>query len=203
MWTRSRRAAHYNVQLPNFDIAQARIQADTAATFVTIAGTNLPRVTAKTTYEKNRAAIRRRPPKKIAVRSASAETWCSTRSTTSCTCARLNLTVGKTQWALPPGQEATAKYSNDSVTLRKFRARARPAAGHGGGHRRHRRRFGERAEQPERATRQRAGAGHQRAAPRQSVAGRRAQRERGNRRHAKQSASCSPISPSPAGRSRA
>ena len=32
----------------------------------------------------------------------------------------LNLTVGKTQWALPQGQEADAKYSSDSVTLENF-----------------------------------------------------------------------------------
>ena len=32
----------------------------------------------------------------------------------------LNLTVGKTQWALPQGQEAVARYSKDAVTLENF-----------------------------------------------------------------------------------
>jgi hypothetical protein len=46
-------ASTYTVQLTDFDIARARIQADTTATFVTIAGNSLPRVTAKTSYENN------------------------------------------------------------------------------------------------------------------------------------------------------
>jgi hypothetical protein len=109
----------YNVQLPNFDIAQARIQADTAATFVTVAGTNLPRVTAKTTYEKNElqfdvtAEEERRSlglGGNVVFHPDHDELHLRA----------LNLTVGKTQWALAPGQEATAKYSNDSVTLNNF-----------------------------------------------------------------------------------
>ncbi|HUP40633.1 MAG TPA: translocation/assembly module TamB domain-containing protein, partial [Vicinamibacterales bacterium] len=109
----------YNVQLPNFDIAQARIQADTAATFVTIAGTNLPRVTAKTTYEKNELQFdvtaeedRRSLGLGGNVVFHPEHDELHLRA--------LNLTVGKTQWALAPGQEATAKYSNDSVTLENF-----------------------------------------------------------------------------------
>jgi autotransporter translocation and assembly factor TamB len=109
----------YTVQLPDFDIEQARIQAETMATFVTVAGTNLPRVTAKTVYEKNELQF-----------DATAEE--DRRSLglggnvvfhpehDELHLRALNLTVGKTQWALAPGQEATAKYSNDSVTLENF-----------------------------------------------------------------------------------
>jgi hypothetical protein len=43
--------SEYTVQLPDFDIERARIEAETDGTFVTIAGRNLPRVTAKTVYE--------------------------------------------------------------------------------------------------------------------------------------------------------
>jgi hypothetical protein len=89
----------YTVQLPNFDIEQARIQADTSATFVTVAGRNLPRVTAKTAYEKNRLQF-----------DATAEE--DRRSLglggnvvfhpdhDELHLRALNLTVGKTQWAL-------------------------------------------------------------------------------------------------------
>jgi hypothetical protein len=109
----------YTLQLPHFDIAQARIQADTSATFVTVAGTNLPRITAKTVYEKNELQF-----------DATAEE--ERRSLglggnvvfhpdhDELHLKALNLTVGKTQWALAPGQEAIAKYAKDSVTLENF-----------------------------------------------------------------------------------
>ena len=99
------------MQLPNFDIEQARIQADTSATFVTVAGHNLPRVTAKTVYEKNQLQF-----------DATAEE--ERRSVglggnvvfhpdhDELHLRALTLTVGKTQWALQQGQEATAKYSS-------------------------------------------------------------------------------------------
>ena len=45
---------------------------------------------------------------------------CFIPTTTSCTCARSISPVGKTQWSLPAGQEATARYSADSVTLENF-----------------------------------------------------------------------------------
>ena len=75
----------YTVQVPNFDFEQARIQADTSATFVTIAGRNLPRVTAQTTYEKNQLEFKTMFEEER--RSlGSVEMCCFTRTTTSCTC---------------------------------------------------------------------------------------------------------------------
>jgi autotransporter translocation and assembly factor TamB len=109
----------YNVQLPNFDIAQGRIQADTTATFVTIAGRNLPRVTAKTVYEKNQLQFDAMAEEErrslglggnIVFHPEHDELHLRA----------LNLTVGKTQWALQPGKEATAKYSSNAVTLENF-----------------------------------------------------------------------------------
>ncbi|HET9467242.1 MAG TPA: translocation/assembly module TamB domain-containing protein [Vicinamibacterales bacterium] len=109
----------YTVQLPNFTVEDARIQADTAATFVTIAGRNLPRVTAKTTYEKNHLQFETMVEEErrslgfggnVVFHPDHDELHLQA----------LNLTVGQTQWALPQGQEATARYSKDSVTLNNF-----------------------------------------------------------------------------------
>ena len=109
----------YTVQLPDFDIERARIQADTAATFVTIAGRNLPRMTAKTVYENNQLQFdtmveegRRSLGLGGNVVFHPAHDELHLRA--------LNLTVGKTQWALPEGEEATARYSKDSVTVDNF-----------------------------------------------------------------------------------
>ena len=109
----------YTVQLPDFDIQRARIQADTAATFVTIAGRNLPRMTAKTVYENNQLQFdtmveedRRSLGLGGNVVFHPDHDELHLRA--------LNLTVGKTQWALPQGQEATARYSKDFVTVDNF-----------------------------------------------------------------------------------
>ena len=48
----------YTAQLPNFDIEQGKIQAETTATFVTLAGQSFPRLTAKTDLREERAAVR-------------------------------------------------------------------------------------------------------------------------------------------------
>ena len=109
----------YTVQLPNFDISQARVQADTSATFVTVAGRTLPRMTTKTVYENNQLQF---------------ETMIDDERRSlglggnvvfhpdhdELHLRALNLTVGKTQWAMQPGQEALAKYSSRFVTLENF-----------------------------------------------------------------------------------
>jgi hypothetical protein len=109
----------YTVELPNFDFQRARIQADTLATFVTIAGTNLPRVTAQTTYESNQMQFssmfeeeRRSLGLGGNVLFHPDHNELHLRG--------LNLTVGQTQWTLPPGQEATARYSQDALTVNDF-----------------------------------------------------------------------------------
>ena len=109
----------YAVQLPNFDIEQARIQADTSATFVTVAGRNLPRVTAKTVYEKNQLqfdAMAEEERRSLGL----GGNVVFHPDHDELHLRALNLTVGKTQWALQQGQEATAKYSSNSVTLENF-----------------------------------------------------------------------------------
>ena len=109
----------YTVQLPHFDIQQGRIQADTSATFVTIAGQNLPRVTAKAVYEKNELQFDTMVEEERRSLGLGGNVIFHPDHD-ELHLRALDLTVGKTQWALPQGQEAIAKYSKDSVTLENF-----------------------------------------------------------------------------------
>jgi TamB, inner membrane protein subunit of TAM complex len=109
----------YTVEVPNFDFEQARVEADTAATFVTIAGRNFSRVTGQTTYAKNQLEFtttfeeeRRSLGLGGNVLFHPDHHELHLRA--------LSLTVGQTQWALPSGQEAVAQYSKDSITLQNF-----------------------------------------------------------------------------------
>jgi hypothetical protein len=109
----------YTVQVPDFDVERARIQAAPSATFVTIAGRNLPRVGGKLTYEKNQLEFdtlfeedRRSLGLGGNVVFHPDHDELHLRA--------LSLTVGQTQWSLPAGQEARARYSPDSVTLESF-----------------------------------------------------------------------------------
>ena len=78
----------YTVQLPNFDIEQARIQADTAATFVTHRRPQSSARDGEDGLRKQRSSSSTRWSKKSAGRSGSAATSCFIRTTTSCICAR-------------------------------------------------------------------------------------------------------------------
>jgi TamB, inner membrane protein subunit of TAM complex len=109
----------YTVEVPNFDFEQARVQADTAAAFVTIAGQKFSRVTGQTTYVKNQLEFttmfeeeRRSLGLGGNVLFHPDHQELHLRA--------LNLTVGQTQWALPTGQEAIAQYTADSITLKDF-----------------------------------------------------------------------------------
>ena len=111
--------SQYTAQVPDFDFERAHIEADTAATFVTIAGTNLPRVKAKTVYEKNQLQFdtlveeeRRSLGLGGNVVFHPDHNEVHLRA--------LNLTVGQTQWALPQGREATARYSEASIVIDNF-----------------------------------------------------------------------------------
>ncbi len=109
----------YTAQLPNFDIEQGKVQAETTATFVTIADQRFPRLTAKTEYEKNELQF------DITVEEQRRSAGLGGRvlfhpDHNELHLRALDLAVGQTQWTLPQGQEAIAKYSQDSVTLENF-----------------------------------------------------------------------------------
>jgi hypothetical protein len=106
----------YTVQLPNFEFERARIQADSAATFMTIAGRNFPRVTAKTVYEQQQLDFdtfvdeeRRSLGLGGNVLFHPDHQELHLRA--------LDFTAGETRWSLPQGQEAIARYADNSVTL--------------------------------------------------------------------------------------
>ena len=109
----------YTVRLPNFDIEQAHIQADSAATFVTVAGRHLPNVSAKTVYEKNELRFDTQIDEERRSMGLGGNVVFHP-DYQELHLRALNLTVGKTQWALPQGQEATAQYTQDSVTIENF-----------------------------------------------------------------------------------
>jgi hypothetical protein len=109
----------YTVQMSNFDIEQARIQADTSATFVSIAGRSLPRVSAKTVYENSELQFDTMVEEERRSLGLGGNVVFHTDHD-ELHLRALNLTVGQTRWELPQGQEAVAKYSSDSMTLENF-----------------------------------------------------------------------------------
>jgi autotransporter translocation and assembly factor TamB len=109
----------YTVQVPHFDIEQARVQADTSANFVTIAGWNLPRVTAQATYEKNQLEFNAMLEEEARSLGFGGNVLLHPDHN-ELHLRALNLAVGQTQWTLPQGQEAVARYSPDSLTIDNF-----------------------------------------------------------------------------------
>lgn len=109
----------YEVALPNFDFEQARIQADTMATFVTVAGTHLPRVTANTIYEKNQLQFDSRFEEERRTLGAGGSIVFHPDHNEMHLRA-LNLIVGEMEWSLAAGHDATARYSKDAITLNDF-----------------------------------------------------------------------------------
>ncbi len=109
----------YTVQVPHFDFEQARLESDTSATFVTMAGRNLPRVTGKMTYEKNELQFNTMfEEERRSLGFGGTAVFHPDHNELHLRA--LNLTVGQTQWSFPAGQEATARLSQDSVTIENF-----------------------------------------------------------------------------------
>jgi translocation and assembly module TamB len=109
----------YTVQLPAFDLERARVEADSNATFMTIAGRNLPRVSAKAVYENQQLdfdALAEEERRSLGL-GGNVVFHPDHRELH---LRAMDLTVGETKWSMPPGQEATAQYSDNSVTLNNF-----------------------------------------------------------------------------------
>jgi autotransporter translocation and assembly factor TamB len=106
----------YSVMLPNFDVANARIQADTHGTFMTIAGTNFPRVSAETTYQSHQldfTSLFDQDTRSLGLGGS----VLFQPDHNEVHLRALNLTVGQVQWGLAAGREATAHYTPDSITI--------------------------------------------------------------------------------------
>lgn len=120
----------YTVVLPDFDIARARVQADTAGGFVTLYGYNLPRVTAQTTYQSNDLQFKTLFEEQTRSLGVGGNVLFHPDHN-ELRLLGFDLAVGQTRWALAPGREATVQYTSDSVTVKNFvlqRPSANPAA---------------------------------------------------------------------------
>ena len=109
----------YSVTLPNMDIEQARIQADTTAAFVTVAGMNLPRAMAKTTYANHELTFDTSFEEDTRALAAGGRVIIHPDHN-ELHLQALNLKVGETIWTLPAGSEATAHYTPTSLTIDNF-----------------------------------------------------------------------------------
>jgi hypothetical protein len=109
----------YTVELPDFDFARAKIQADTAGGFVTLYGYNLPRVTAQTTYESNRLQFKTLFEEQTRSLGVGGNVLFHPDHH-ELHLQGFDLAVGQTRWALAPGREATVQYTPESVTVKDF-----------------------------------------------------------------------------------
>jgi autotransporter translocation and assembly factor TamB len=109
----------YKATLPNMDVEQARIQADTTATFVTLAGENLPRVSIKTTYADHELTFDSSLEQDTRSLAAGGRVLIHPDHS-EVHLQALNLKVGETQWALAPTTEATLHYSSSAVSVEHF-----------------------------------------------------------------------------------
>jgi autotransporter translocation and assembly factor TamB len=109
----------YTLELPEFDFARARIQADTAGGFVTIYGYNLPRVTAQTTYQSNDLQFKTLFEEQTRSLGVGGNVLFHPDHN-ELHFLGFDLAVGQTRWALPPGREAIVQYTSESVTVKNF-----------------------------------------------------------------------------------
>ena len=109
----------YTVQVPDFDFDRAKVQADTGATFMTIAGHNFPRVTARAAYDNKQLEFEGKLEDERRSLGLGGNVVFHPEHD-ELHLRALDFVVGQTQWSMPQGQEATARYANDSVTLDNF-----------------------------------------------------------------------------------
>ena len=101
------------------DLEQARVEADTTATFATIGGMKLPRVTAKTTYANSELTFDTSFEQETRSLGAGGRVMIHPDHH-ELHLQALNLKVGQTQWALASGTEATVHYSPTALTIDNF-----------------------------------------------------------------------------------
>ena len=120
----------YTVELPDFDLARARIQADTTGGFVTIYGYNLPRVTAKTSYQSNELQFNALFEEQTRSLGVGGDVVLHPDHN-EMHLRGFDLAVGQAKWGLPPGREATVQYTSESVTVKDFVLQRPSGAGPG------------------------------------------------------------------------
>ena len=107
------------MELPDFDFARAKIQADTAGGFVTLYGYNLPRVTAQTNYESNRLQFKTLFEEQTRSLGVGGNVLFHPNHH-ELHLQGFDLAVGQTRWSLAPGREATVQYTSRTVTVKDF-----------------------------------------------------------------------------------
>ncbi len=109
----------YSVTLPDWNLQEAAVQADTTATFVTLAGEEIPRVTARAAYRDSQLDFDttfEQPTRSLGLGGR----LLLHPDHHEVHLRALDLSVGGIRWSLPQGQEATAQYSPGSVTIESF-----------------------------------------------------------------------------------
>jgi len=109
-------SSHYTVTVPDLAFERAHVDADTQATFVTVAGQDINELSAKTTYQDNQVtfdATAKQPQRSLSAGGSMVlhpdHQEVHVRS--------LELTAGPQQWSLANGQEATINYAADAVCV--------------------------------------------------------------------------------------
>ena len=150
----------YTAHLPNFDIEQGKVQAETTATFVTLAGQSFPRLTAKTDYEKNELQFDTTVEEERRSLGLGGRVCVSSRP-------RRAAFAGAQPRGGPDAVDAASRTGSHREVLARlgdageFRPAARRAGRLRGRHRRDWRLIGQSHEQSDAQARERPGAGHQ------------------------------------------
>ncbi len=106
----------YTVTVPDLTFAQAAVEADTTATFVTVGGQNINEVTAKTTYENqtvNFEVMAAQPERRL----EAGGTVVLHPEHQEVHLTRLDLTAGTQRWVVPEGVSPTVNYAASQVSV--------------------------------------------------------------------------------------
>jgi autotransporter translocation and assembly factor TamB len=109
-------SSNYIVTVPDLAFDRAHVDADTQATFVTVAGQNINELAARTTYENNRVtfdATAKQPQRSL----SAGGSMVLHPDHQEVHLLSLGLTAGAQQWSLANGQEATINYAADTVCV--------------------------------------------------------------------------------------
>jgi autotransporter translocation and assembly factor TamB len=109
-------SSDYTVSVPELALERAHVDADTHATFVTVAGQNINELAAKTTYADKTVtfdATAKQPQRSL----SAAGSLVLHPDHQEVHLQSLGLVAGPQQWSLPSGQQATINYAADAVRV--------------------------------------------------------------------------------------
>jgi autotransporter translocation and assembly factor TamB len=112
-------SSDYTVAVPDLTFERAHVDADTHATFVTVAGQNINQLTAKTTYEDKKVtfdATAKQPERSL----TAGGSLVLHPDHQEVHLQSLGLTAGQQQWSLANGQQAIINYAADSVRVEQL-----------------------------------------------------------------------------------